>query len=68
MLVDGAWPKDRGDEGLGLAVEDEQGKVLMLAVVAVVARALLLAVGRIVGRVEVEEDPLRDALLARRSR
>ena len=56
-----ARAQDGGDELVGVAVEDEQGVVHVLAVVAVVAAALLLAVRRVVGAVQVEQHVGRDA-------
>ena len=55
--VGGARPQDRRDEVPGLAVEDEQGMVHVLPEVAVVGAPFLVAVGRIVGGVEVQEAP-----------
>jgi hypothetical protein len=46
-----------------LAVEDEQGMVDVLAVVAVVEGAFLISVSGIVGRVKVHEHPLRGTVL-----
>ncbi len=56
--MDGAGAQDGRDELLGVAVEDEQRMVDVLAVVAVVGAALLIAVGGVVGAVEVEQDAL----------
>ena len=52
-----ARAQDGGDELVGVAVEDQQRVVHVLAVVAVVGGPLLLAVGRVVGPVQVEQDP-----------
>jgi hypothetical protein len=46
-----------------LAVEDEQGMVDVLAVVAVVEGAFLIFVSGIVRRVKVHEHPLRGTVL-----
>jgi hypothetical protein len=46
---------------LGIAVEDQQGMIHMLAVVAVVGGAFLVAVGRIVGAIAVQENAPRRA-------
>ena len=56
-------PKKRRDEVPTLAVEDEQGMVDMLAVIAVVEGAFLLAVGGVVGRVKVQKHPLGHTVL-----
>jgi hypothetical protein len=56
-----AGTQDRGDQLVGVAVEDEQRVVHVLAIVAVIARPFLRAVGRVVGRVEIEHDPRRGA-------
>jgi hypothetical protein len=50
-----AWTQDGGDELVGLAVEDQQGVIHVLAVVAMVAAAFLRAVGRIVSAVEIQQ-------------
>lgn len=48
---------------LGVAVEDEQGVIHVLAVVAMIGRALLVAVGGVVGAVTVKENaPWRPVL------
>jgi hypothetical protein len=52
----GAGAQDGGDEVVRLAVEDEQRVVHVLAVVAVVAAVLLVAVGRVVGAIQVEQE------------
>ena len=57
-----ARAQDRRDELAGVAAEDEQREVHVLAEEAVVGRPLLPAVGRVVGPVEVEHDPLGDAV------
>src|SRR5215211_306113 len=49
------------DELVCLSVEDEQRMVHTRAVVAVVEGALLLAVGGIVGGIEIQKYPLRSA-------
>src|SRR5450759_4918348 len=54
--VDGAGAKDRGDQVLGVTIEDEQRVIHMLAVIAMVGGPLLIAVGRVSGAVAVEED------------
>ena len=54
--VHGAGPQDGGDELVGLAVEDEQRMIHVLAVVAVVGAAFLLAVRRVVGAIQIEQD------------
>lgn len=54
--VDGAGAQDRGDQLLGVAVEQQQRVVHMLAVVAVIGRPFLLTVGRVVGAVAVQQD------------
>ena len=55
--VDVARAQDGGDQVAGVAVEDQQRVVHVLAVVAVVGHPFLLAVGRVVGPVEVQQDP-----------
>ena len=45
-------------------VEDEQGVVDVLFVVAVVEGAFLISVGGIIGGIEIQHYPFRDALLA----
>jgi hypothetical protein len=59
--VDVARAQDGGDRLVGVAVEDGQRQVPVLVVVAVVRRPPLVAVRRVVGAVEVEDDPRRDA-------
>jgi len=51
--------QDGRNELTALPVEDEQGMVDVLLVVAVVVAAFLIAMGGIVGRVEVEQNLLR---------
>ena len=51
-----AGAQDGGDELPGVAVEDQQRVVHVLAVVAVVGAAFLLPVRRVVGAVQVEHD------------
>jgi hypothetical protein len=51
-----------GDELAGVAVEDQQRVIHVLAEVAVVGRAFLLAVGGIIGAVTVQQDVLRHAI------
>ncbi len=54
--------KQRRDQVPALAVEDEKRMVHVLFVVAVVVATFLLPVGRIVGRIQVQEHPLWRAL------
>ncbi len=61
--MDRAGPQDRRDELVGFAIEDEQGEVLVLGIVAVVGGALLLAMRWIVGPVQVEHEVGGDACL-----
>ena len=59
-----ARPKERADQVPAFAVEDEQGMVDVLFVVAVVVATFLIAVGGICGRVEVQEYLFRSSVLA----
>ena len=59
-----ARSQERRDQVPALAVEDEQGMVHVLPIVAVVVASLLIAVGGISGRVEIQDYPLRSAVLA----
>jgi hypothetical protein len=56
-----ARPKERRDQVPRVPVENEQGVVHVLLEVAVVVGALLIAVGGVVGGIEVQDDLLRDA-------
>src|SRR5215208_1441641 len=58
-----AGPQKRRDQVPALAVEDEQRMVDVLAVVAVVVAAFLLAVGGVVGCVEVQKNLIWSAVL-----
>ena len=64
-LEDGDYPpagvhrpraQDGGNELVGVPVEDEQGMIHMLAVVAMVGRAFLLPVGGVGGAVQIEQN------------
>ncbi len=56
-------PKERRYEVPTLAVEDQERVVDMLAVIAVVVGAFLLAVGRVVCRVELQKHPVGHTVL-----
>jgi hypothetical protein len=56
-----AGAQHRGDDLPRLAIEDQQRMVHVLPKVAVVGAPVLLAMGRIVGAIEVEHDPPRDS-------
>src|SRR5215212_8422406 len=60
-----ASPEERRDQMATIAVEDEQGMVYVLLMVAVVVGALLLAVDRVVGRVEVQKHLIWRTVLPR---
>ena len=50
-----ARPEERRDQVPALSVEDQQGMVHVLLIVAVVVGTFLLPVGRISGRIEVQK-------------
>ena len=54
--MDGAGPQPGRQREAAVALVDEQRQVLVLAVVAVVAAERLLAVHRVVGGIDVEDD------------
>ena len=49
-------PQARGQQATGMALEDQHGMIHVLAVGAVEEAELLLAVGGIVGGIEIEQD------------
>lgn len=59
-----ARPQQRADQMPALAVEDHEWVVHMLTVVAMVGRAFLISVCGIIGRIEIQEDLPRSAVLA----
>src|SRR6266704_636379 len=61
-----SWPQSCFQQASGVALEDQHGVIHGLAVSAVEEAELLLAVGGIVGRVDVEQDvaALADLLAA----
>jgi hypothetical protein len=59
-----ARSQECADEVPAFAIEDEQGMVHVLFVVAVVEGAFLIAGGGSIGRVEIQEYLFRSAVLA----
>ena len=57
-------PKERRDEVPTLAVKDQEWMVHVLLVVAMVVATFLIAMGGVVGGIEVQKDFLRSAILA----
>jgi hypothetical protein len=53
-----AGAEDRGDEVAGVAIEDKQRLVHVLAIVAVVADRFLLPMRRVIRPIEVQHEAL----------